>query len=102
MNVRASYLPILLNENHWVGSTILNETKEILVYNPSGADEDNKLILNNLLRLVGDEFKRQGNVGDNEVLSFQEKWSLFDVSKHGSANGYPCQENGEYHKCQHL
>ncbi|KAL7531433.1 LOW QUALITY PROTEIN: hypothetical protein ACHAXR_004040 [Thalassiosira sp. AJA248-18] len=97
LKVRASYLPVLLNENHWVGCAIVNETKEILVYNPSGRGGDNKVILNNLLRLLGDEYKRLDNGDDSEVDKCLMKWNLIDVSKHedndDTSGGYPCQEN---------
>jgi len=105
LNVRASYLPVLVNDNHWVGSTILNEAKEILVYNPSGREVDNDVILNNLLKLVGDEYKRLNGSG-SDVNNYLNKWSLIDVSKQkgddDTSRGYPCQENSKcqnYHHC---
>ena len=34
LEVGATYLPVLLNDNHWVGAAILTERKEIISYNP--------------------------------------------------------------------
>ena len=41
----AAYLPILLGENHWIGGVILPAKKDVLLYNPSGVDNRNSVVL---------------------------------------------------------
>jgi len=96
LDVGASYLPILLDENHWVGGAILAERKEILLYNPSGREKRNAQILRNLLRLVEDEFKRTGDQNKDAVKVYLGEWTLIDVSMVGNA-AFPLQENGKRH-----
>ena len=95
MNVRALYLPILLKENHWLGSAILNESRTIVLYDPQGKGKDcedctNNEILKVLLRLIGDEYRISGEYSKDEVNAFLSQWSLLDLSSNVSnENGYP-------------
>ena len=95
LNVHAAYLPILVNENHWLAGAILNESKEIILYNPSGKCAENQPILDNLLQLMQDEFKRLGGNTEDGVGGDLIEWSLVDVSGDDSG-GYPRQENGAF------
>ena len=70
LNVGASYLSILLNENHWIGCTISNECSEILLQDQCGKDVKNRVVLNNLLWLVGGEFGRLNDCSKNKVDEF--------------------------------
>ena len=92
MQVCASYLPIRINRNHWLACAILNEPKRIVLCDPQGEKERNRVILDNLLTLVGDEFKRQSDCNDEEVSQFLKQWILVDVSKcyPRQTNGYDC------------
>jgi hypothetical protein len=90
LDVHASYFPILLNENHWVGSAILKESKEILLFDPRGKKERNTIVLNNLLRLVCDEFRRTQDSNESAIGAFKKKWTLVDVSRDP-----PCQDNSK-------
>jgi hypothetical protein len=90
LDVHACYFPILVNENHWVGSAILNESKEILLYDPRGKKDSNAIILNNLLRLVCDEFRRTQDSNESAIGALKKKWTLVDVS-----SDPPCQDNGK-------
>ena len=60
-----------------------------MLYDPQGEKERNRVILDNLLTLVGDEFKRQSDCNDEEVSQFLKQWIVVDVSK-----SYPRQTNG--------
>jgi len=94
LKVGASYLPVLLNDNHWVGGAILTGRKEIVLYNPSGHDTRNSYVLNNLLQLVRDEFKRMGDYIDEEVNTYLGKWTLIDVAV-AQTTAFPRQENSK-------
>ena len=90
----AAYLPILLGENHWIGGVILPAKKDVLLYNPSGVDNRNSVVLQNLLRLIGDEYKRMHNSSDEAVEAYLGQWSLIDAATdNGSA--FPLQDNGK-------
>ena len=60
LEVKGSYLPIMIQESHWIGAAILPEEKRIVLYDPSGEQLEGMFIMKYLLRLVVDEFKREG------------------------------------------
>ena len=83
----ASYLPILVGDDHWIGCAILPRKKQIMVYNSLGANSRNRGVLANLWRLVKDEYAR---LPPDSGITL-EGWSLIDVSVI-----YPRQANGMY------
>ena len=80
--VRGAYLPILVRESHWVGAAIMPDEKRIVFYDPDGEGLDAKYLVDNLLRLVVDEYKRDGNRSQAEIDKFRECWSWVDMSCH--------------------
>ena len=96
LKVGATYLPVLLNGNHWVVGAILTEWKEIILYNPSGKDTKNTDVLHNLLQLVRDELKRTGDYNKEEGKVFLGRWALIDVAI-DQATAYHHQENSKCH-----
>ena len=88
--VRGAYFPILVRDSHWVGAAIVPGEKRIVVYDPNGEGLDAKNLANHLLRLVVDEFKREGNSNREEIEILKSYSSLVDMSSR-----YPKQENGK-------
>ena len=94
LSARACYLPVLVHESHWVGGAILPGKKEIVLYNPGGKDTQNGCVLKNLLRLVGDEYRRTGNYSQKQVIEYLGQWRLVDLASDTKYSS-PRQENGE-------
>ena len=90
---KANYLPILVGESHWIAIAILNESREILLYDARGRTSFNRYkhdsIMDNIKQLLIDEFKRTeiDIWTDDEVDNFAAQWSLKDVSKDQQKNG---------------
>ncbi len=86
LKAKASYFPVHHGGNHWLVGAILNESKEIVLYNPFGEKPENKKILSELWALLSSEYGRLEDKGDLELNG----WKLVDISK-----DCPRQENGE-------
>ena len=54
---KAVYIPIHLDEQHWICAVIMIKTNELIIYNDFGIKESQGEIMNNLLDLVVEEFK---------------------------------------------
>ena len=89
------YIPIHLDEQHWICAVIMNKTNELIIYNDFGIKEPHREIMNNLLDLVVEKFKRINHKhGQSELNTFRNKWSKQDVSAE-----LPQQTNGKTIVC---
>jgi hypothetical protein len=91
LTVRRSYFPIFRNGNHWICCAILNDLKQIILYNPLGIDTRDNICMKNILQLLVDEHSTtsNGKLSIQEIKEFEQQWKMTDVS-----NSYPRQENG--------
>jgi len=90
---KAVYIPIHLDEQHWICAVILNKTNELIIYNDFGIKESHRKIMNNLLDLVVEEFRRINHKhSQSELNTFRNKWSKQDMSAElpQQTNGYDC------------
>ena len=97
----AAYLPILLGENHWISGVILPAKKDVLLYNPSGVDNRNSVVLQKFLRLIRDEYKRMHNSSDEAVEAYLGQWSLIDAATY-NCSAFPLQDNGKCWSTKHV
>ena len=88
---RRCYLPIFVQECHWVGCVIDNDKQVIGLFNPSGKDGVNSEVLQNMHKLVEAEYERLG-LEDKSRINLDD-WRLEDISpkhKYKQLNGYDC------------
>ena len=80
----------------WGGGAILTGRKEIVLLNPSEYDTRNPYVLNNLIWLVRDKFKRKSDYIEEEAKAYPGKWTLID-DVIAQTTAFHCQENIKWH-----
>ena len=92
---KAVYIPIHLDEQHWICAVIMKKTNELIIYNDFGIQQSHGEIMNNLLDLVVEEFKIINHKhSQSELNTLRNKWSKRDMSAE-----LPQQTNGKTIGC---